>query len=129
MERAPEHRPQVLHTLVVSAAWVLFVWFWIQVIDRTPVGTMIVSAVIVGVSLTTTVALTSLWIYHNLRIFRKKGPRRSVPPVTAEYRSDFLGRRLTAEWGELQRAALIRISAGPGIKVYQAPDGPDTARY
>jgi hypothetical protein len=123
MERAPRHRSQILHTVIVAAAWVLFVAFWIEVVGRTSAETMALSVAVVGVSLMVTVGLTTLWIYHNLRIFRKKGPRRSVPRVVVELRSDFLGRRLAADWDELKHATLIGITSEPGTKRYEARGG------
>jgi hypothetical protein len=123
MERAPRHRSQPLHTVILAAAWVLFVGFWIEVVGRTSAETMTVSVVVVGVTLMITVGLTTLWIYHNLRIFRKKGPRRSVPPVAVELRSDFLGRRLAADWEELKHATVIGITSEPHAKRYEARRG------
>ena len=74
------------HALAIAVGWVLFFWGWQRVLGRSAdFGElrllMLGAAVVVPV-------VTVSWILHNRGIHRRKGPRRSVPAATLDYRAN-----------------------------------------
>ena len=95
------------HLLAIIAGWALFLWGWQRVLAGGPDFAelrllMIGAAVVVPV-------ITVSWILHNRGIHRRKGPRRSVPPARLEYRVDFHGRQVVADWAALAGAQRVDI--------------------
>ena len=98
-----------LQWVAVAAGWALFGWSWVRVAETTPASTVLWSVAAVAVIAVGVMAITTAWIAHNIRIYRRKGPRRAVPPVEREFRRDFLGRELAGDWPALYDAALIAV--------------------
>lgn len=101
---------------VISGGWLLFVWSWIRVAQETSVGTVLSGIVVLAVMTVVAVAITLWWILHNLGIYKRKGPRRSVPLVMPEYRNDFLGRDLDGDWMLLRRSSVVLVRMDEGDK-------------
>ena len=95
--------------MAIAAGWGVFAWSWLRVAGRTPAATAVWGVLAVAVITVVTVGLTTWWIAHNLRIYRRKGPRRSVPLAMPDYRSDFLGRSLQADWLLLRRSSVVVV--------------------
>jgi hypothetical protein len=64
--------------------------------------------------------ITVSWILHNRGIHRRKGPRRSVPAATLEYRVDFHGREVLADWDALAAVQRVDIVVDGPSKRYVA---------
>ncbi len=74
--------------------------------------------VFLGVTVSATTLINLVWVGHNVRIFRRKGPRTRVPEVSQERDNDSLGRpiRLTAP-GSLRRCPVVTVSADEKEKI------------
>ena len=81
------------------AFWVLFGWLWIDLIGDGKASGAVVSASLERVALVAIVVLTInlAWVAHNVRIHRRKGPRRDRPLVSPRTDEDRLGRPIV--WG------------------------------
>ncbi len=68
--------------------------------------------IFISVTVLITTVLNLAWVGHNVRIFRRKGPRTRVPEVSQERDKDSLGRpiRLTAS-GSIRRCPIVTVSA------------------
>jgi hypothetical protein len=95
--------------LAISGGWVIFVWAWIHVSHRTSLATLLWGVAAVAVITLVALSVTVWWVVHNLRIHRRKGPRKSVTIAMPDYRSDFLGRSLDADWSLLRRSSVVVV--------------------
>jgi hypothetical protein len=121
---APTARARsLLQPILLAAAWLLFAWSWATVLGETSAETMRASAILVGLAFVSVVAVTWWWIAHNLRIYRRKGPRKSVPTVQRDFSTDFLGRVLPDDLGLLQRAPLLVVVSRGERKRFLVGDG------
>lgn len=120
---------QVIHIVFIIAGWCLFVWWWWLVMQRVSRAEMEFTGWFIALSLVVIVLSTSLWAFHNVRLFRRKGPRQNLRVVTADLTHDTVGRPVdmpeVAEECLTSREIVIRIegdkkvyrSAGPGRPV------------
>jgi hypothetical protein len=114
----------VVHGLVIVAGWVVFAWFWWRVFgqpwDSADLRRLVIGAA-VGFPL-----VTGVWIIHNIGIYKRRGPRRAVPPAPLRYDTDFNGRRIDSDWSALAQAAVVTIALDDGVKRFRAliPPGP-----
>jgi len=100
-----------MHVLIVMAGWALFFTWWGKVLRGTshPEAAEAV-LVILSVSLLTAL-VTVWWVHYNLGIYRRKGPRRTVPDVTEDIGADALGRKLVhPDTEELRAARVVTVS-------------------
>jgi hypothetical protein len=95
--------------LAIAGGWVVFVWAWIHVGQRTSLPTVLWGVMVVAVMTVVALSVTLWWVVHNLRIHQRKGPRRSVPIAMPDYRADFLGRSLDADWSLLRRSSVVVV--------------------
>jgi hypothetical protein len=102
----------------VVIGWLLFLWAWVSVMRFTAPETAVATAILLAALAVVIEVINLSWIRHNVNIFKKKGPRKSVPQVRYEFRRDFLGRRQAADWQSLQREALIIVGFDDERKVF-----------
>ena len=103
--------------LAIVAGWSLFFWGWHRVLVRAPDFAelrllMLGAATVVPV-------VTVSWILHNRGIHRRKGPRRHVAAATLEYRVDFNGREIVADFRALAQARRVHIVVDGARKHYR----------
>jgi len=114
----------LVHLVLALLGWVLFGWFWFQVMTRTPSDESAVGVLVVGVLLVASFSLTVAWIRHNLILSQKHEGRRSrVQAVTPDWSHDVLGRTVAGPgWEALQEAdhVEIEIDEAAGRKTYRA---------
>ena len=79
LQASPARR--VLHTLIAVAGWALFVYWWWVVFHRVSRHEVRFTVLFVTLSLLAIVLTTSIWAYHNVRIYRRLGPRWKVRQV------------------------------------------------
>jgi hypothetical protein len=116
--RLPGRARAVLHLLLIVAGWALFFWSWATVVGRPweyrDLWLLIVVA-LVGVP-----AITGAWVLHNVALYKRLGPRRSVRQVRERYKVDFKGRRIVADWEMLRARAFVTIENVGRFKRYRA---------
>ncbi len=98
---------RLLHAALIALGWLLFAWSWMHVTaDRPALGELkwLLLAALLAVPV-----LTLSWVAHNVGIYRRKGPRRAVPPVVMRHELDFNGRRVDADWTALAAARRVEI--------------------
>ncbi len=115
---------RLAHGLAIIAGWVLFFWGWHRVLAATPDFAelrllMLGAAIVVPV-------VTVSWILHNRGIHRRKGPRRQVAGARLEYRVDFNGREIVADFRALAPARQVHIVVEGTRKLYRE-DAADAA--
>jgi hypothetical protein len=108
---------------LLTGGWILFGLSWVKVAVSTSADAMLASGIVIGVAFLSVVLVTWWWIAHNLRIYRKKGPRKSVPAVRRDFTSDFLGRVLPDDLDLLERAPLIVVVSEGERKRFLVGDG------
>ena len=113
----------LLHVLVSLAMWGLFGYYWRVVLGR-EIGPGTVRAMLLLVSLVLIgLAVTILWVGHNLRLARKfEGRRRGARQVPdPELARDTLGRAIAQPGlATLRAARIIDIDADEDTKTYTA---------
>ena len=102
--------------------WALFAWWWWLVIQRTSGDEVAFTMAFLALSLVVVVVVTALWVVHNVGIFRRKGPRRTVRERVVDPLHDTLGRDLTMRAGReaLHESPVVRITLDGERKIYQA---------
>ncbi len=66
------------------------------------------------------VAVTLLWVVHNIALHRRKGPRSHSVLLPADYAKDWNGREVKADWSALRTARIVVIEVEDGDKHYRA---------
>jgi hypothetical protein len=102
--------------LAILGGWLVFGWSWMRVARETSPDTVLWGVGAIGAITVLVIATTAWWIVHNIRIYKKKGPRRSVPIAMPGYRQDFLGRELDGDWSLLRRSSVVVVLAEDGRK-------------
>jgi len=124
---------RVFHTVIALAGWALFFYWWSVVFAHTSFSEVRFTVIFVLLSLVATIAITGLWVFHNLAIFKRKGPRTAVREATLDYSHDPLGRPVTFEStpGALRTAPAVRVRIDANGKSFRAavrPNGDPAAR-
>jgi hypothetical protein len=92
---------RVFHATIALAGWVLFVYWWWIVFQRVSSEELRFTALFIGLSLVIVVAATAAWAWHNVRIFRRRGPRKQVRLTPPKLAHDYVGRAITITAGGL----------------------------
>lgn len=113
---------QILHTVIALLGWALFGFWWTVVYARVSGSEVRFTVIFVLVSLALTIAITGLWVFHNLSIFRRKGPRTGVREVVLDYSHDPLGRPVTFESTPemLMNAPAVRVRVDANGKSFRS---------
>jgi len=113
---------------VALAGWALYIWWWILVLGRLDHHQVRLTLIFIGVTLLVCVTLTALWTFHNLRIFRHKGPRTRVREADEAYVRDQLGRSLAFKGSEqqLRNDPVVVVRMEHEGKVYRPSTAPQS---
>jgi hypothetical protein len=106
----------LVHALGVIIGWLVFALFWWLVLAR-PWESRDLWLLIVG-SLVLLPIITAIWVVHNVALFRRRGPRRSVPAVDPQFERDSLDRPLIADWSLVRTAQQVTIAHDGAAKRY-----------
>ena len=111
----------VLHVMIGIAGWTAFGYFWFVVIRRGVGSRVPVSIIAMAIFMILLVALTSLWVKHNIRI-SKRNRRRSTGGISKQaYTLDKAGAEVEIEDIEaLKNSALIEITVAENRKVFKS---------
>lgn len=118
----PSPPRQIAHALVAGVGWVVFGWWWWLVLGRLNSDHVWFTVFFIAITTVVCVALTGIWSFHNLLIYRRRGPRTQVREVTSEFATDRLGRPIAyLEPREaLVRAALVEVGVEKDRKTYRS---------
>lgn len=124
---------QILHTAIALLGWAVFGYWWTVVYARVSGSEIRFTVIFVLVSLVLSIAITGLWVFHNLSIFRRKGPRTGVREAVLDYSHDPLGRPVTFESTPelLMRAPAVRVRVdanGKSFRPAMRPNGNGASR-
>ncbi len=111
---------RIVHALAICGGWFIYFWLWWRVIYVYGQGLSPLVALFLFSTIIVVPTLTLIWILHNVRIFKRKGLRQGRAIVEDNYVSDWKGRRVTADWTDMQQASSIVISVSGGDKQYEA---------
>lgn len=111
---------RMLHPLLVAAMWGVFIWSWARVVRGATASDVVDTMILVASILLVVVVLTMLWVGHNVSIYRKKGPRRSLATVEFTCDRDFLGREIEAEWALIAASQVVEVEIVEGRKILAA---------
>ncbi len=118
----------LLHVLASVAMWGLFGYYWSVVLGREQGEATVQAVIILVVVIVAGLALTVLWIGHNVRLARKFAGRRREPPRLGapSLAHDTLGRPITAPGLDTLRGArVVEVRADADGKTFQvAPQLP-----
>jgi len=114
----------ILHALLAVLTWILFISWWNQVIPQVTVEDASMAFLVIFLTFLICSVLTLLWVRHNVGIFRRKGPRKNLPPVSEERETDYLGRKLDHPgYDFLKDAPLVIVSREEDRKHFNVPLG------
>ena len=111
---------RAFHTLVAIAGWALFVYWWWLVVQRVSAHEIRFTLLVIGIALGVILVLTALWVVHNVRIFRIRGPRQQMRSVAQDSSHDTVGRNV--QFPEVPEdclsAAVVHVRIRDGVKLY-----------
>jgi hypothetical protein len=105
-------RSRVINSLLVLL-WLNFIVLWQVVRQSTAVAEALGSIALLVGTIALYGVLLAVWIYHNIRIWRKKGPRLGLRKVSNEVRRDVLSREILPE---------VALKSDQDIEVYVRGD-------
>lgn len=109
-----------IHAAITVFCWWLFVYWWRSVLPGTLRQDAVAALALIGFTILGTTVLTLAWVRHNIGIFRRKGPRKTLPPVSETLEFDSLGRRIEHPGVEsLRQARLLVITPGKDVKTLE----------
>lgn len=101
--------------ILLGLLWLNFVFFWRRVNPQSTDA--ITSFTYLGGLVFVYAAVLAAWIYHNLFIWRKKGPRRKVRQVPELITQDSLQRDILRET-DLEAGQEIQVTVVDGRKLF-----------
>ena len=118
IEAGPARR--VLHTVIAAAGWALFTYWWWLVFRRVNETEVRYTLWFIAIALIVVVFVTALWAVHNLRMFRRRGPRTKVREVQEDFSRDSVGRPVTMPEvpEECFTADVVVVRIADGTKFY-----------
>ncbi len=116
----------LLHVLASIAMWCLFGYYWAVVLGRDIAESTVQSVIILVAVVVGGLALTMLWIRHNVRLARRFAGRRRRPVSAGDpdLSHDTIGRPVTAPpLAALRAARLVEVTADEHGKTFRVADG------
>ena len=112
---------KVLHVLITLAGWLLFLYWWWLVFHRVSGQEVRFTALFIALSLACIVLVTLAWAWHNLRIFKRRGPRTHLRETKPDFSHDGVGRTVSYPDGglDIKIAPVVRIRFIEGEKRYE----------
>lgn len=112
----------LFHTLLTVLTWILFAYWWKKVVPQVSPEDASTAFLVIFLTVVVTSVLTLLWVRHNVNIFRKKGPRKGLPPVSEERSADHLGRRIAHPgYDFLKGSQVVVVSREGDLKNFEIP--------
>ena len=108
---------KLLRTLCVVGLWLLFAALWYRVYGITTVVDITNAITYIVVTISAYAILVTVWVLHNIAIYRRKGPRRSVRFLSYAGIHDGLGSYIVVK-ADVKEKQTIRVSVADGRKVF-----------
>jgi hypothetical protein len=102
-------------TLFLTVLWLNFVALWVKVFYETTAEDATVSLQYVGKLMGVYSLLVALWIFHNIRIYKRKGPRRSVRMVSYVVTVDTLQREISRRGNLASQEISVDVIGGQKV--------------
>lgn len=119
----PEVSSRLVHDLVALVGWMVLAALWWRVVTVTDLGLLRTLVVVVAGSFVVNALVSTLWVRHNQRIFRRKGARTGAPTATLVYDRDWTGRPVTADWDVVRAASLVVVEVDEEHKRFETAGG------
>lgn len=114
----------VIQVLVAVIGWVVFIYLWYVTLAYRVIGLRpYLELAAIALTALVVIVITQYWVWHNVRIWRRKGPRKNVTIAEFDFSRDWLGRSVNADWQSLKGDSLINIIIEDGAKIYR-PERP-----
>ena len=112
---------RAFHALITLGGWLLFGYWWWIVFHRVSGHEVRFTALFIAASLAIIVLATLAWAWHNLRIFKRRGPRTHVRETTPDFSHDGVGRTVAFGGGALDRqsAPVVYVRFTDAGKAYE----------
>jgi hypothetical protein len=108
----------LFHYLLLLPLWVGFFWGWWFILFQWPRAELIASFRLLAFCGSICGIVITLWIRHNIAIFKRKGPRREATQITMTFTSDALGRPLVLARPDVLRDPWVVVDVENGRKFY-----------
>lgn len=105
------------HLPLVSLGWTAGALLWWRVLGETSGHQVTVAVAVILLSLAASLSVNLLWVDHNLRLHRTRGPRTGLPTAALSYEQDWVGRSVTAHWDSVRGAQEVLVAAGDDWKI------------
>jgi hypothetical protein len=112
------------HGLLALGGWVVFLYLWWTIFARGLDRDGWIALLCVAILLCGIILLNTLWIRFNEGVARSRTPRTRVREVAWHLEEDKIGRRIQADWREVQEARSVWIEVEPETnrKLYRTVD-------
>ena len=112
---------KVLHGLITLVGWLVFLYWWWLVFQRVSRQEVRFTALFIAISLAIIVLATLIWAWHNLRISRRRGPRKHNRETQPDFSHDGVGRNVLYPLGgvDLKTAPVVRVRFVESGKRYE----------
>jgi len=111
-------RRDIAHLVVLVVPWAFVGWLWWRVGQTTTAGQLLSAAGLVVLLAAVSLLINFAWILHNVRIFRRKGPRTGRTTSELDYRMDWTRRPVVADWPAVRMAAVVVVSPAADFKMF-----------
>jgi hypothetical protein len=108
----------VVHVCLLVVPWAFVGWLWWRVQQTTTGDELLMAAALIFLVAAVSLPLNVVWILHNVRMFRRKGPRAGSAALQVEYRTDWTGRPVEADWPAVRAAAAVAVAFTAECKVF-----------
>jgi hypothetical protein len=104
--------------VLLVVPWTFVGWLWWGVAHDTTLGQLLWAVGLVFVLAAMSLCVNFAWILHNVRIFKRKGPRKGLPASDLDYRQDWAGRPVEADWPSVRAAQVVVVFPTPEAKMF-----------
>lgn len=102
-------------------AWAVFAGAWVFVLRRPGAVLLTRELLVIPASAVLVASVSALWIRHNRRIYRRKGPRRGIPADSGPPVQDRLGRPVALDLSALRGVQEVVLETTSLGKTYRSP--------
>lgn len=104
------------HSFLAGICWAIYIlslffvtWHGLEVYSG--------AIIILGIELFLLLSVTISWVFHRLRLHRKFGHRTNVLHTEWDYKVDWLGYKVKADFIELKKSKIITITCDDSKKI------------